>query len=195
MRTTAPLTDLVTFGKILGVAVAIGLDVFAVSIAVGIAGIPWNARIRLGAAFSCAEIGMQLLGFVLGSGFGRVIGAVAPYVGFAILAAVGVFMIRQSLVGEDAPFHVRSGIGLLVASLSISLDSLGVGFALPGVPLPLAPLLVTVAFTTIVFTFVGLAFGARLGTWLEKSAERAAGAVLVLLAVLFTAQHLMEGRI
>jgi putative Mn2+ efflux pump MntP len=77
----------------------------------------------------------------------------------------------------------------MAASLSISLDSLGIGFSLPGVPLPFAPLVATIAVSTVVFTIVGLAFGDRLGQRFEKGAERLAGAVLIVLALVFTLQH------
>ena len=72
-----------------------------------------------------------------------------------------------------------------MTSLSISLDSLGVGIALPAVGIPLLPLLIMVSITTTAFTFTGLAFGARLGERYEHGAERAAGLILVVLAVLF----------
>ena len=73
-------------------------------------------------------------------------------------------------------------------ALSISLDSLGVGVALPAAGIPLLPLLITVAVTTTTFTFVGLAFGARLGERYESNAERAAGVLLLLLAAGFAAE-------
>jgi putative Mn2+ efflux pump MntP len=82
------------------------------------------------------------------------------------------------------------GTGLLITSLPISLDSLGVGIALPAVGIPLSPLLITVSITTTIFTFVGLAFGAHLGERYEHGAERAAGAMLVMLATLFAVEQL-----
>lgn len=130
---------------------------------------------------------MQVVGFFLGASF-QVIGSVAAFVGFAALAGVGVYMIVESFKPGES-FRVDSSAGLATTALSISLDSLGVGFALPGVPLPLLPLIGTVACTTILATFSGLAFGRRLGTWLEKGAERAAGAILIILALVFTLQH------
>jgi len=66
-----------------------------------------------------------------------------------------------------------------------------VGFALPGVSIPLLPLLITISISTTIFTFVGLEFGARLGERYEKGAERAAGVILILLAVMFTIEHLV----
>lgn len=130
---------------------------------------------------------MQVIGFFVGAGF-QVIGQVAAFVGFAALAGVGIYMVYESFQAGES-FKIDSHAGLATTALSISFDSLGIGFALPGVPLPLPPLLVAVACTTVLATFLGLTLGRRLGTWLEKGAERAAGAILIALAALFTAQH------
>jgi putative Mn2+ efflux pump MntP len=83
---------------------------------------------------------------------------------------------------SQATFNATRGAGLIIASLLISLDSLGIGIALPALGIPLLPLLVTVSITTTVFTLIGLSFGARLGERYERNAERAAGMILVVLA-------------
>jgi manganese efflux pump family protein len=176
--------------KILGIALAVGLDVLALSIAVGIMQVPWNLRIRLGLAFSGSEVLMQVVGYAIGTGAGRLIGTIADYVGFAVLAGVGVFIVRESFGSEESTFKVHSGWGLVAACASISLDSLGIGVSLPGVPLPLLPLLATVAVSTTIFTTVGLAFGTQLGQRYQHLAERVAGVVLLVLAAFFTVQHL-----
>jgi manganese efflux pump family protein len=183
-------SDLIILGKVVVVAIAVGLDVLAVSVGVGVARLAWDASVRVGAAFASSEIIMQVVGFGLGAGAGKMIGEVASYAGFVLLAVVGGFMIRSSLGHDESEFDATRGSGLLLTSLSISLDSLGVGFALPGVSIPLVPLLITVSISTVIFTFVGLEFGARLGERCEKGAERAAGIILIILAILFTIEHL-----
>lgn len=180
--------SIVTEAKILGIALAVGLDVLAMSIAVGVMGIPWRGRLRLGLAFSVAEVLMQLLGYLIGTGAGHVAGVVATYAGFAILATVGVWIFRESAADEPT-FKPDSGWGLVAASASISLDSFGIGVSLPGVPLPLIPLLATIAVSTVLFTATGLAFGEKLGRRYRRLAQRIAGIVLVLLAVIFTIEH------
>jgi manganese efflux pump family protein len=182
----------VALGKTFAVAFAVGLDVLAISVGVGVARLSFNASLRLGLAFAGSEIAMQMIGYALGVGAGRVLGDVAAYIGFALLAFIGVVMIRNSFrhPSEEA-FDVTRGMGLLLTSLSISLDSLGVGIALPAVGIPLVPLLITVSITTTTFTFVGLGFGARLGERYERGAERAAGTMLVVLAALFAIEKLM----
>lgn len=181
--------------KILGVAFAVGLDVFAVSISVGVARLAFNASLRVGFAFALSEIVMQVVGYELGTGAGRILGEVAVYAGIALLTLIGVLMIRNSSrEPTDVPveeFKASEGVGLFMTSLSISLDSLGVGVALPAVAIPLVPLLITVSVTTTIFTMVGLAFGARLGERYERRAELAGGVMLVVLAVSFAIERLV----
>ena len=183
--------ELVLMAKVLGVALAVGLDVLAVSVGVGVMQLALNARLRLGFAFAGSEIAMQVVGYELGAGAGTMLGEVATYVGLALLLTIGCLMIRNSLRhGSKAEFDATRGAGLLIASLSISLDSLGVGIALPAVGIPLLPLLIMVSITSATFTFTGLAFGARLGERYERGAERAAGTMLVMLAALFAIERL-----
>src|SRR5271166_6465819 len=179
--------------KVLGIAFAVGLDVLALSIAIGITQSAWSARLRVGIAFASAEVLMQVVGYAIGTGAGRIVGTIADYLGFAILAVVGVYIFRESFDSDESKFKIDSGWGLVAASASISLDSLGIGVSLPGVPLPLLPLLETVAVSTVIFTGIGLAFGSRLGERYKQLAERIAGVVLVALAFVFTAQHLAAG--
>lgn len=183
--------DLILMVKVFAVALAVGLDVLAISVGVGVMRLALNARLRLGCAFAGSEIAMQVVGYELGAGAGRMLGEVAAYVGFALLATIGGLMIRNSFRHpSQAEFDATRGAGLLITSLSISLDSLGVGIALPAVGIPLLPLLITVSVTTIIFTFTGLAFGARLGERYERGAERSAGVLLIILAALFAIEQL-----
>jgi manganese efflux pump family protein len=183
--------DLVVLGKVFAVAFAVGLDVLAISVGIGISRLALGARLRVGFAFAGSEIAMQVIGYELGAGAGHILGDVAAYVGFALLAFIGFVMIRKSFQHScEAKFDATRGVGLLVTSLSISLDSLGVGIALPAVSIPLLPLLITVSVTTTIFTIIGLAFGARLGERYEAGAERVAGALLVVLAVSFSIERL-----
>jgi putative Mn2+ efflux pump MntP len=184
--------DLNLMAKTIALALAVGLDVLAISVGVGVAQIPWRLRLRLGIIFTVAEILMQVTGYALGTGAGRMLGVFATYAALALLALVGVQMIRSSFRVEEAPsFNAASGFGLLLIAVSISLDSLGVGLALPAIGIPLIPLLITLTITTSFFTFVGIAFGAKLGERYERGAERLAAGMLITLAILFLIEHLV----
>ena len=179
--------------KTFGVALAVGLDVFALSAAIGIAGVAWRERARVGIAFSGAELLMQIAGALIGAGAGRLLGEIAAYAGFAVLALLGAWMVKERFDEEEgrSALDATKGWGLVAASASISLDSLGVGFSLPALGIALVPLLSTVAVTTVVFTLAGLAFGAGLGARFKTGAERAAGSMLVILGIAFAAQPVL----
>ena len=184
--------DLVLLAKLFAVAFAVGLDVLAISVGVGVARLPFDRSLRVGLAFAGSEILMQVVGYELGAGAGNLFGEVAAYVGFALLAVIGVQMLRKSFQHPaETGFDATRGVGLLLTALSISLDSLGVGVALPAVGIPLLPLLIIVSISTTAFTLVGLGFGARLGERYERGAERAAGTMLLVLAAAFTLERLI----
>jgi putative Mn2+ efflux pump MntP len=85
-----------------------------------------------------SEIAIQVIGYGLGLGASHVLGEIAAYAGFALLGSIGLLMIRNSSRhSSEAKFDATRDVGLLMASLSISLDSLGVGIALPALGLPL----------------------------------------------------------
>lgn len=95
---------------------------------------------------------MQIAGLLLGTGFGRIVGEIATWIGLVVLAIIGVWILREGFSDNaDHDFDVSTPAGLTIASLSISLDSLGVGFALPALKLPLAPLFATVGISTMTY--------------------------------------------
>jgi manganese efflux pump family protein len=178
-----------TFAKLLFVALSLGLDVFAVSIGVGMRGAKRGIMIRIGAAFTAAEVSMTFLGAGLGTVAGRLIGDAAGYLGFAALVGVGAYMVYESTQGTDAggAFDFSRGWGLLLGALSISLDSLGIGFSILYIGVPLQISLITIACTSVISTTLGLALGKRLGVVAEEYAALAAGVILILTGIAFAA--------
>lgn len=117
---------------------------------------------------------------------------VATYVGHVLLATIGCLMSRNSFRhSSESRFRRHSGAGLLITSLSISLDSLGVRIGCLRWRSRSSRSWVTVSITTTAFTFVALAFGARLGHRYERGAERSAGAMLLELAALFAIEQMI----
>jgi manganese efflux pump family protein len=171
--------------KIVIVALALAVDVFAVSVGVGVRGVARGVRWRIGITFACAEIGMSLLGAALGLLAGVLIGTVAGYIGFAALMALGAYMMIESRTGfsESSKLDLSRGAGLVLASLAISLDSLGIGFSILyiGVPLPVTLLAIGVA--SVAATALGLALGGWFGRHVERYAAFAGGVLLVLTGI------------
>lgn len=175
--------------KIAFVAISLGLDVFAVCIGVGMKGTGRGLKIRIGAAFAVAEVTMTLAGAALGATAGKVFGDVAGYFGFAALTFVGAYMIYESLQKSDAGggFDLSRGWGLFLGALSISLDSLGIGFSILFIGVPLAVSITCIAAVSVVATTLGLTLGKALGTRMEEQAALWAGIILVGTGIVFAA--------
>ncbi|BDE05596.1 hypothetical protein WPS_08720 [Vulcanimicrobium alpinum] len=176
-----------SFAKILFVALSLGLDVFAVSVGVGMRGTERAVKLRIGAAFAFAEVTMTLLGVGIGRAAGKLLGDSAGYLGFAALVAVGGYMIYEALHGteEGGGFDLSRGWGLTLGALSISLDSLGIGFSILYIGVPLGVSVIFIAAASVLSTALGLALGKRLGMVAEERAALWAGIVLVLTGLAF----------
>ncbi len=178
-----------TIFKVFIVAMALALDVFAVSVGVGVRGVRPHHKLRIGVAFACAEVSMNVVGAGLGLLAGKLIGDLAGYIGFTALFGLGIYMIRESRtdLGESSRLDLSGGHGLLLASLAISLDSLGIGFSILyiGVPMPIS--LVIIAIVSVASTTFGLTLGRWLGRRAERNAAMFGGLLLALTGVLFAA--------
>ncbi|HEV3088081.1 MAG TPA: manganese efflux pump [Candidatus Elarobacter sp.] len=159
------------------------------SVGVGMKGTDRWVKIRIGAAFATAEVTMTVLGVVLGQVAGRFLGDAAGYLGFTALVGVGAYMIYEALHGteEGGGFDLSRGFGLVLGALSISLDSLGIGFSILYIGVPLGISLVFIGVASIISTTLGLALGRRLGVVAEEQAALWAGVVLILTGIAFAA--------
>lgn len=173
--------------KVLVIAVSLGLDVFAVSVGVGVRGAAPATKVRIGAAFAAAEVSMNLVGAGLGMLAGHAVGDVAGYFGFGALVVLGAYMIFESFREAAArrPIDMSRGWGLLLASLSISLDSLGIGFSILYIGVPLVETLCVIGLVSIASTSAGLLLGKSLGRRIEERAELVGGILLAFTGVLF----------
>ncbi len=174
------------FLKVMLVALSLGLDVFAVSVGVGMRGMTLPQKIRIGLAFTAAEVSMTLIGVGIGDIAGRLIGDVAGYLGFAALIGVGIYMVYEAVRESEAGgFDLSRGWGLFLGALSISLDSLGIGFSINYIGVPLAVSLICIAVVAASSTTLGLSVGRLLGGKAEASAALWGGIILIGTGVVF----------
>ncbi|MGH7661389.1 MAG: manganese efflux pump MntP family protein [Vulcanimicrobiaceae bacterium] len=160
---------------------------FAVCVGVGVRGHTRAEKVRIGAAFASAEVVMNLVGLGLGRVIGTLIGEAAAYLGFAALVGVGAYMIVESLREEAGELDLSTGWGLFIAAVSISLDSLGVGFTLPYLGVSILLALAMIFGVSILATTGGLSLGRVIGNRVGGGTGILAGAMLVVTGLLFAA--------
>lgn len=173
-----------TFVSSIILAAPLGTDSAALCTGIGAADrLTVRRRLTIAGTLTTFEAGMPVIGVLLAGVIGSELGDAARWIGGALLACLGVYMLRG---GEDGDATAAAPIGvgaLLLAGLAVSVDEIAVGVSLGlgGVNLPV--LVSTIGAVVFSATMAGL----TLGGLLAKHAERAgklAGYALILLGVL-----------
>ncbi len=153
-------------------------------------GVDRRTKVRIGSAFATAEVTMNLIGVLLGAAAGKLLGQVAGYIGFFALIGLGAYMMYESRreAHLKRPLDMSRGWGLTMGAVSISLDSLGIGFSILYIGVPLYTSLTCIAVASVAATALGLTLGNALGRRAEEGAEFWAGVVLLLTGAFFIAQ-------
>ena len=173
--------------RLIALILPLALDTFAVSAAIGVAGIDQRQRLRLSLLFAAFEGLMPLVGFLVGARLGNAIGGAADYFAGVLLALLGVYMLVKK--DEDDELEAVSrmarahGLALIGLGMSVSLDELAIGFSVGLLGISIGVAVVLIALQAFVVTQVGVRLGARVGEDIREGAERLAGAALVVLGV------------
>jgi len=179
--------------KLILFVLPLGLDTFAVAAALGIHGLPPQARLRVSLLMSSFEMAMPVVGLLVGHALGTLVGDAADYVAIGVLALLGAWMLLHEgeAEGEKAG-QLASGhsLALLALGLSISLDELAIGFTIGLLHLSLWLAVVLIGAQAFLFAQIGLRLGARLNETLRERAEQLAGLALLGLAALLGIEKL-----
>ena len=184
--------------ELLLLAVGLSMDAFAVSVCkgLGMKKVSLKAQCTCGVWFGGFQALMPLVGFLLGTLFAAAIQAVDHWIAFALLALIGVNMLREALEKHDCDCCKESSADLsvktmFVMAIATSIDALAVGISLAmagNVNIVLAVVLIGV--TTFLLSALGVKIGNIFGTRFEKKAQCAGGVILVLLGVKILLEHL-----
>jgi manganese efflux pump family protein len=160
--------------KLIALVIPLGLDTFGVALALGIAGLPREHRLRVSLMFAGFEAAMPLLGVALGAPLGHATGSAADYLAAALIIALGVYMLVTEKGREDRLLSLTEGglLGAVVLGVSISLDELAIGFSAGLLRLPIPALIIAVAAQAFIVTQIGIRLGSRVGERLREGAEK-----------------------
>lgn len=161
----------------------LGLDTFALSAALGVAGLSAHERLRASLILTAFEAIMPFVGFLIGNGVGTVVGSFSDYAASAVLIGVGAFILwprAEQDEGEKVLLLQRArGAAIIGLGLGISLDELAIGFGGGLLRLPLLVLAVLIGIQAFLAAQVGMRLGTKLGEEAREWAERLAGILLI----------------
>lgn len=180
---------------LLGIAVGLAMDTFAVSVASGYVIKTRKAAhaLRMALFFGGAQAVMPLLGWWLGQQVKELISGYDHWIAFAILSGIGIKMIYEAtkLESERKPFNASRLNVLFLLAIATSIDAFAVGITLSLVGVGIwAPILV-IGLITFLLSLVGFGIGGRFGHIFESKCEVLAGVVLILIGLKILIDHLL----
>ena len=163
-------------------AISVGLSNFAAAIAIGVSGVSARRRLEVAIVFGVFEVGMPIVGLVLGNHLAHTLGHSAKWVGGGLLMAAGVYGLFAGLKerGEaDAPPTGMSPGRLILTGVALSIDNLVVGFALGAYHVSLIVAALLIGVISVGLSLIGLELGARIGERTGGTAEVVGSVVLI----------------
>jgi manganese efflux pump family protein len=193
--TTPPEVPIDTL-TLLGIAVGLAMDAFAVAIATGIAlgTVSGRQTFRLAFHFGLFQFLMPVIGYLAGMTMERYIKGYDHWLAFVLLGYIGGKMVYEGGWGRGEEGNggkdPTRGISLVVLSVATSIDALAVGISLgvlrnEGIVYPG----VVIGVVACTFTAAGLHLGKRLGTVFGSRMEVVGGLVLVAIGVKILFDH------
>lgn len=190
-----------TIIDILLLSAALAMDCFAISIVSGvIMGKPqWRSILTMALLFGFFQAFMPLIGWTGTSLFAVYIEKFDHWIAFALLAFIGIKMIRDAFSGNETEhFNPARLATQLVLAVATSIDALAVGISfactdystLHALLLPLT----LIGVTSFVFSVGGSLLGLRYGTNIAKrlKPELLGGIILLIIAFKVLLEHLLD---
>jgi putative Mn2+ efflux pump MntP len=186
----------VNFLIVLGLALALAMDAFGVSLSVGMNLVRTSAvqTLRLASFFGLFQFLMPVIGWGAGTTIIGLIERFDHWIAFALLLGVGGKMIVESFRRRE-DFKIRKsdptkGLSLFVLSVATSLDALAVGLSLAALHAAIIYPAVIIGVVAFLTTVIGMRLGPVLGRIVGKRAELAGGLILILIGIKILADHL-----
>lgn len=168
------------------VAVALAMDAFSVSMTKGFTQkqLTKSQIFYYGLFFGGFQALMPILGYFCGNVIASIVKSLAPVIGFILLLAIGLNMIRESLTGDDEEitdhFSFRE-VTLLAIATSIDAFAVGITIALVNDPILISSLIIGIV--AFIFSIAGIFIGKKLGNYVGDKFQILGGVILILIGI------------
>ena len=184
---------------ILGIAVALAMDAFAVAIATGVSlkQVSFRQTFRLSWHFGLFQAMMPVIGWGLGATVQSYMADYDHWAAFILLALVGGNMLREAVMADEDEENPKprkdatKGMTLVMLSVATSIDALAIGLSMSMLQVSIGTPAIVIGIVAGLFTIAGLHLGKRVArlTWLSSWAEIVGGLVLWLIGLNILREH------
>ncbi len=186
---------------ILGIAVGLAMDTFAVSIATSVMlrGVTRRQVFRFAFHFGLFQALMPIIGWAAGIRFVHYIANWDHWVAFGLLSFVGGKAIHEALTevhDEESPSSrgdPTRGWSLVILSVATSIDALAVGLSFAVLDITIWTPVAIIGVVTALITMTGMLIGSKLGARFGKRVEILGGLILVGIGLKILIQHFVAG--
>lgn len=199
--------------SIILIGLGLSMDAFAVSVSNGMAikELRLGKALRIGLFFGGFQALMPILGWVAGFQFKDYIVSFDHWIAFALLAFIGIKMIREALENKEegvcgcteevavskhemhqdkSSEDALSFKCLVVLAIATSIDALAVGVSFAFLKVSILQSAVLIGLITLFICTAGVYIGKKFGDLLKKQAEIAGGTILILIGLKILVEHL-----
>ncbi|MGB2987875.1 MAG: manganese efflux pump MntP family protein [Phycisphaerae bacterium] len=179
--------------NLVGIAVGLAMDAFAVSIAAGLTidGVTPRHVFRIAFHFGLFQFMMPILGWLLGSTISMQVVAYGHWLAFALLSIIGGKMLLDARSGSRraAKGDPSRGWMLVALSLATSIDALAVGLSMAFLQISIWLPCVVIGLVAALFSAVGITFSGRVLHRWGRVADLVGGCILILIGVRIVVSH------
>ena len=168
------------------IAVALAMDAFSVSMTKGFTqkDLTTSQVIYYGLFFGGFQAIMPIFGYFCGNVIATIVASLAPIVGFVLLLAIGLNMIRESLGSDDEnvnDYFSFKEVTLLAIATSIDAFAVGITIALINDPILISSFIIGVV--AFAFSVAGIFIGKKLGNYVGDKFQILGGVILILIGI------------
>lgn len=180
--------------NVVGMAVGLAMDAFAVSIAAGLTlgKVTFRPAFRLAFHFGLFQFMMPVIGWAAGSYVSGYVAAYDHWLAFGLLAFVGGKMVLDGFSHHsDKPkANPTKGWMLVMLSVATSIDALAVGLSMAFLGVSVWGPAVVIGLVALTFTAFGIVFAARLFRNWGRIAHVVGGLVLIGIGIHTLVSHM-----
>lgn len=168
------------------IAVALAMDAFSVSMTKGFTQKELTSTqiIYYGLFFGGFQFLMPIIGYFCGNVIAEIVESLAPIIGFILLLAIGLNMIRESFSEDEEEITDKFSfkeVTLLAIATSIDAFAVGITIALLKDPVLISSVIIGVV--AFIFSIIGVFIGKKLGNYVGDKFQILGGVILILIGI------------
>ena len=179
---------------LLGLALALAMDAFAVALGTGavLRQLTGRQLFRLSFHFGLFQALMPVIGWLAGQTIVQWVSSWDHWLAFSLLALVGGRMIYEACSADEKvdDRDPTKGLSLVLLSIATSIDALAVGFSLSIIGVSIWMPALVIGLVAGVLTVIGMLMGGRIGARWGSRVEIFGGLVLIAIGTRILIEHL-----